>query len=144
VNAIICVGTLSMARIIKNRKINQFNRQVIAILLAAGAMIGWLRFQQSLRYWYYFIEIGLDPHPVYLAVSGALIGIAFSLALILLLMRRRITRKFILGMSMVTAAWLWIDRLFVIQPASRAAYLPSVILLTALLIILNLLSQFLP
>ena len=117
---------------------------VIAILLAAGALIGWLRFQQSLRYWYYFIEIGLDPHPAYLAASGALAGTAFSLGLVVHLMRKRSARKLILVISIAVVIWLWADRLFIIQPPSRAAILPVTILLTLMVLILNILSAYLP
>jgi hypothetical protein len=81
--------------------------------LAVYALVGWLRLQGALSYWYYFLELGLRPHPLYLLISGGLIGLGYSLALVFHLIRHRLTPLLIrvLGFGLIT--WIWIDRIWI-------------------------------
>ena len=133
-----------MPWIIKNRKIKRLHYWIIASLLASAALFGWLRFQQALRYWYYFVDLALHPRPLYFAISGGLVGIFFSIALLLHFIRSHLIRKFTLVISAAMLAWIYVDRIWIIEPQARAALLPVTVLITLATIMLNLLTIYLP
>lgn len=108
-------------------------------LLAFYALVGWLRLQQALFFWNYLLELGLRPHPVYLAVSGGLIGVGYSLALIFYVFRTKFTSQFIrvLGISLII--WIWIDRIWIGIQETFINLLPVTILITACTISIDIL-----
>ncbi|MDO9547074.1 MAG: hypothetical protein Q7J07_10060 [Pelolinea sp.] len=108
-------------------------------LLAIYALIGWLRFQQTLSYWYYLLELDLWPHPVYLAISGGLIGIGYSLALVCHLFRVRYTPQFIRVLGIALIIWIWIDRIWIGIREGFIDLLPVTILITACTISIDIL-----
>jgi len=87
------------------------------IVLAVGLLIfsiaGWLRLQQSLADWHYLLDLGLQPGPLYLALTGAMTGAGGMIAALGVWLRLRcgfvLTRIFMV----VWQAWNWIDRLWV-------------------------------
>lgn len=84
-----------------------------ALILAIPAISGWMRFQQALRHWYYLIDLNIWPHPIYIAVSGGLIGIGYSLALIFHFAKMRFTSTYVRFLGITLLIWLWIDRIFI-------------------------------
>lgn len=88
-------------------------------VLVAGMLIfsatGWLRLQQSLAEWNFLREIGLQPGPLYLALTGGLTGACGLAAGVGVWLRQRwaftFTRVFIVAWQ----AWSWIDRLWLAQ-----------------------------
>ena len=119
----------------KTRRIYLLTILFIAII----ATIGWMRFQQALRHWYYLISINLWPHPFYLAITGGLIGIGYSLALIFHFTQKPFTGLYLqlLGSSLII--WLWIDRIFIGMRESFPLLLAGTILITIMLILLDIL-----
>ena len=105
-----------------------------ALILAIFSVIGWMRFQQTLRHWYYLVDLGIWPHPVYLAVSGGLIGIGFGLALIFHLSRSRFTLFAIRILEIVLLIWLWIDRIFIGMRESFLLLLAGTVMITLIVI----------
>jgi hypothetical protein len=93
----------------KDRRV-AWNAAVVMIFIAT---IGWMRFQQALRHWYYLINLGVWPPPVYQAVSGGLIGISFSLGLIFHILKRPFTISYLRVINALLFVWLWIDRIFI-------------------------------
>ncbi len=85
-------------------------------LLAAGLLLillsGWLRLQQAIADWQTLVQIGLKPGPVYLAVSGALIGVGGLGCLIGVWLRSKWGFGFTRGFVLVWQAWTWADRLW--------------------------------
>lgn len=86
-------------------------------LLAAGLLIlsiwGWLRLQQSLAGWDQLTEIGVQPGPLYIAVTGALIGAGGLAAAIGVWMRARPGFWFARVFAVAWQAWNWADRLWI-------------------------------
>ena len=112
---------------------------ISAFLLMLYALVGWLRLQQTLLYWYYFLELSLWPHPLYLAVSGGAIGIGYSLALIFHLARFEYTARFIRFLGILLIIWIWIDRIWIGMRDAFISLLPITIIITGCTIGLDLL-----
>ena len=110
-----------------------------AFFLTLYALIGWLRLQQTLLYWYYFLELDLWPHPLYLAISGGAIGIGYSLALIFHLTRFKYTARYIHFLGILLIIWVWIDRIWIGMRDSFTSLLPITIIITLCTIGLDLL-----
>jgi hypothetical protein len=128
-----------MATTIINKKRIRRRFWTSAFLLAVFTLVGWLRFQQALRYWYYLIEIKLWPHPLYFAASGGLIGLGYGLALLFHLLRFRYISLYIRVLTALFLIWLWIDRIWIVTRESFLPLLPITILITVCTIGLNLL-----
>lgn len=77
------------------------------------AVIGWMRFQQALRHWFYLIDLGVWPPPMYQAVSGGLIGVAHSLGLLFQIIRAPFTPIYLRIINALIFFWLWVDRIFI-------------------------------
>ena len=110
-----------------------------AFLLAFYALVGWLRLQQALTFWYYLLELGLRPHPIYLAISGGLIGIWYSLALIYHLFRLKFTPLIIRVLGIILIIWIWIDRIWIGIRQTFFDLLPVTIMITACTISIDIL-----
>jgi len=59
---------------------------MICILIS---LTGWLRILSTLSPYYYLQEIGIDPQPIYLILSGVLIGVLFFASILFLLLRKK-------------------------------------------------------
>jgi hypothetical protein len=117
----------------KKNKVEKRQRRkfwISAISIALYALIGWLRFQQTLLYWYYLIELDLWPHPIYLAISGGLIGTGYSLAFIFHVIRYKFTHQYIRVLGLILIVWIWIDRIWIGMRDSFVPLLPITILIT--------------
>ncbi len=112
---------------------------ISAFLLMLYALVGWLRLQQTFLYWYYFLELSLWPHPLYLAVSGGAIGIGYSLALIFHLARFKYTARYIRFLGILLITWIWIDRIWIGMRNAFISLLPITIIITGCTIGLDLL-----
>ena len=108
-----------------------------AFATAGISAVGWMRFQQTLRHWFYLIDINLWPHPIYLAITGGLIGIGFSLGLILHLTANPHTNQFLRILCVILVVWLWVDRIFIGMRESFTILLASTLLITICLVLLD-------
>ncbi len=125
--------------IIKKKKRARRRYWISAFLLMLYALVGWLRLQQTLLYWYYLLGLGLWPHPLYLAVSGGVIGAGYSLALIFHLVRFKYTARYIRFLGILLIIWIWIDRIWIGMRDSFTSLLPITIIITVCTIGLDLL-----
>jgi len=114
----------------KTRRIYLLTTAILVIPAAAG----WMRFQQALRHWYYLIDLNVWPRPIYFAVSGGLIGIGYSLALIFHFLKLRFTEVYLRILGITLILWLWVDRIFVGIRESFRLLLPVTILITLFVI----------
>ena len=128
-----------MGDIVKKKKRARRRYCFSAFFLTLYALVGWLRLYQTLLYWYYFLELGLWPHPIYLAVSGGAIGIGYSLALIFHLARFKYTARFIRFLGILLIVWIWIDRIWIGMCDLFISLLPITIIITGCTIGLDLL-----
>ncbi len=107
-------------------------------LLAAGLLLisltGWLRMQQALVDWQALVQIGLKPGPVYLAVSGALIGLGGLACLIGVWLRSKWGFGFTRGFVLVWQAWSWADRLWLARSDTALSNWPFALGATVLIL----------
>ena len=106
-------------------------KRTAALLMAIlYACMGWLRLYNSLRLRAYLVSLGVWPDPLYQAISGGLIGAAFTITGLLTLFRHAraafITRR----AGLVFLAWLWADRVFLSDLPSFLNLLPVSILIS--------------
>lgn len=108
-------------------------------ILAAGLLIlsvsGWLRLQQALAGWRDLTEIGIQPGPLYIAVTGGLIGAGGLVAALSVWLRSRRGFQFTRVFALIWQAWAWADRLWVSSAENAAAGWPFALGATALILI---------
>ena len=89
-----------------------FRRQILAALLMIFlSFMGWLRLAESIRLWKTLIEINLNPAPMYLAITGGLIGVLSLISAISLLLRIKWSIFFSRFWVILFAIWLFFDHL---------------------------------
>lgn len=94
-------------------------RHTVAIyLLIIYAGIGWLRLYNALRFSDYLTSLGLWPGPLYMAVSGGMIGLGFSCACLLMLVRHRHAAAAVRLVCVFFLTWFWADRIWLSDPQS--------------------------
>lgn len=104
-------------------------------LLALGVLsiagLNLLRFQQALELWEFWAEL-LPISPLYLVVTGLLLGLA-GLALFWGLWRGlRWAPRFLYLVFAVYLVYYWLDRLLLAHPQSRQTNLPCAAAMTVL------------
>ena len=96
------------------------------------SLLGWMRMVDSIQDWYWLNVAGVDPGPLYLAVTGGLWGLVGLLALIWMLLDRPWSRLVGLAAALLFALTYWIDQLFIANRDSAGANLPFAALFTLL------------
>jgi hypothetical protein len=66
-----------------------WRRAMALLILLAISLLGWLRMAEAIRLYPYLYEIGLSIHPIYLVLSGVLIGLLFLLTVIFIISREK-------------------------------------------------------
>jgi len=105
-----------------------------SLVLIMISALGWMRFQQALRHWYYLIELDIQPHPIYSAVTGGWIGIAYVLGLLFHLARKSFTAIYLRFSGVAVLIWLWIDRIFISKRVFFSLLLAGTVFLTLCMI----------
>ncbi len=88
-----------------------FELWVLVIILLVGALEGFLRLQAAVYAWVVLSGIGISPGPLYLAISGAVWGLALLVAAAGLFFRQRWAPAYTRIAALVLALAYWIDRL---------------------------------
>lgn len=104
-------------------------RAVTVFCLFWYALLGWLRFYETLVYRSYLTKLNIWPRPEYILGSGLLIGLAFSLAILFVLLKVRYTSAYVRWLGGIFLAWLWFDHIWF---GTRAAFFSQVLVLTAI------------
>ena len=89
-----------------------WRRILLLCLLPVYALIGWLRLSEALRFREYLVELNIWPRPLYFAVTGAVLGAAFTLAWFFLLIKFKWSGRFNRLLGFVFLFWFWIDRIW--------------------------------
>ena len=87
--------------------------KLLLVGLVGLSLSGWLRLYQSISLWADLQAIGVQPGPLYLAVSGALIGLAGLAAALSLWLRTRRAAPVAGGVVAAWLGWNWIDKLWI-------------------------------
>jgi len=74
--------------------------------------MGWLRLHGALTFQDYFTTLNIWPRPIYLAISGGMIGVSFTLAVLLILFNCRYANKYARWLAIVFLMWFWVDRIW--------------------------------
>ena len=107
-----------------------------AFFLLAYALMGWLRLYNYIRFWGYLQELGIWPSPLYLALSGGLIGLAFSAALVVFGLRLKVRVLLVRLVGLVFLLWLWLDRILLSDRPTFIFLLPVTVIITLLTVFL--------
>jgi hypothetical protein len=111
-----------------------FNLWVLALGLLASAFAGFLRLQAAVYAWDVLTHLGLQPGPLYAALSGAIWGIVSLAAALGLLLRLRwapvFTRFGVAGLALV----YWADRLLFTHSADGQINAPFAAAATVVLV----------
>ena len=89
-----------------------FELWVLVWVLLASALAGFLRLQAALYSWDVLIQVGLQPGPLYPALSGAVWGLISFTGAVGLVFRQRWAPIFTRFGAAGMALGYWIDRLF--------------------------------
>ncbi len=101
-----------------------FELWVLVLVLLAGALEGFLRLQAAVYTWSMLAVIGITPGPLYLAISGAIWGLALLVAAAGLFFRQRWAPGYARIAAAVLALAYWIDRLAFTRSADAQANWP--------------------
>ena len=109
---------------------------VAAFFLLTYALMGWLRLYNYIRFWDYMQELGIWPSPLYLALSGGLIGLAFSAALVVFGLGLKVHVQLVRLVGLVFLLWLWLDRILLSDRQTFIFLLPVTVTITLLTVFL--------
>jgi hypothetical protein len=104
-------------------------------LMAILAGFGWLRLYNAVRLYDYLSALNLWPSPLYLAISGAGMGLVFSAAGWLWVWRSPHAVRAVRVAGVLFLAWFWADRIWLSTP-DRFLDLLAISLITSLAIVL--------
>lgn len=96
----------------RSNKRGRWRRTILIALLGIYALMGLLRLRGALTFQDYFITLNIWPRPIYLAITGGMIGFAFTLAVFLLLFNWRYAYKYARWLAVVFLLWFWADRIW--------------------------------
>jgi hypothetical protein len=111
-----------------------FNLWVLALALFASALAGFLRMQAAFYAWDVLTQLGLQPGPLYAALSGAVWGCVSLAAALGLLFRQRWAPVFTRFGAAGLALFYWIDRLFFTRSPDAQVNTPFAAGMTAVLL----------
>lgn len=97
-------------------------------VLTAGLLIisltGWLRLQQAFADWQTLSQIGVSPGPLYIAISGGVIGAGALVSAVGVWLRSKWFFSFTRGFALVWQAWAWVDRLWLARSETALSNWP--------------------
>ncbi len=99
------------------------------------SLSGWLRLEQSLTRWDDLSQAGLQSGPLYLAITGALVGLAGLVAGIALWRRSRWAPRLTLAVVVGWIIWLWVDRLWIARSPAALTNWPFLLGASTLILI---------
>ena len=98
--------------------------KLLSLLLFIFALMGWLRFSQSIYQWQYLVMYQVKPGPLYILISGLLIGISMSIGLIAFWLRKLWSKKFLqITIAIIFIGW-WLDYLILTRNPAAFTNLP--------------------
>jgi len=111
----------------KSARRAKWRRIAVIISLSAIAMAGWLRARETLVYWSYLLKLKIWPSPLYILLSGLVIGLTFSLGVLFVAIQLRFAPLYIRISGVLLLLWLWCDYIFL---GTREAFFDQVLVLT--------------
>ena len=115
-----------------SRMLRRFHFWMTWLSFALLSAAGWMRMVDSITDRYWLNLAGVAPGPGYLAITGALWGLAGLAAAVWLLVRPTSGRAAASIIALGVALSYWIDRLFIDQAPLAGSNAPFALLLTLL------------
>lgn len=123
----------------KNKR--PFLFKLLSLILLLMALYGWLRFGQSIYQWKFLLDFGVNPSPLYILVSGLLIGVVLTTALIAFWFQLKWSTRFVQVSVVLAALYWWLDYLLLTQ--NQAAFSNWPFRLAASLVVLGFIFSYL-
>ena len=98
--------------------------KLLALVLFILSLSGWLRLEQTVARWDSLVQAGIHPGPLYLAVTGAAIGITALVASVAVWRRVRTAPRLALLVLAVWLVWLWVDHLWIASSPTALSNAP--------------------
>ncbi|MFZ3078457.1 MAG: hypothetical protein WA109_02125 [Bellilinea sp.] len=108
--------------------------KLLAFGMLALSLSGWLRLEQSVARWDALSQAGLQPGPLYLAITGALAGLAALAVCTAIWRRSRWTPGLTLAVLVGWIIWLWVDRLWIARSPAALTNWPFLLGACALIL----------
>ncbi len=133
-------GAIPLKSIFKHR--SSFWLNFLALCLLVLSLSGWLRGIGSIMRWGQLTQLGVQPGPFYLTVTGLLVGLLGLAGAIGIWTRSRWAPVYSNLVVFSWLTWLWIDRLLIaVSPTARSNWPflagASVLLLVGVFLILQ-------
>jgi len=116
------------------KKKRPFLLKLIILSLALIAVMGWLRVYQSIYQWETLLRFGVRPGPWYSLISGAVIGVVGTIAVVSTWLRLAWSQKFVQFSIVILAASWWLDYLIFSRSSIAFYNLPFRIVATSIFI----------
>ena len=116
------------------KKKRPFLLKLIILSLALIAVMGWLRVYQSIYQWETLLRFGVRPGPWYSLISGAVIGVVGTIAVVSTWLRFAWSQKYVQISIVILAAGWWLDYLIFSQSSIAFYNLPFRIVATSIFI----------
>lgn len=114
------------------KKKRPFLLKLIIFSLALIAIMGWLRVYQSIYQWEFLVEYAIKPGPWYSLITGALVGILASIAVVSAWFQWDWSSKFVqISLLVITIGW-WLDYLIFSRSSIAFYNLPFRIVATVI------------
>lgn len=132
---------MSMPADLLKVKKRPFLFKLLSLILLSMALFGWLRFGQSIYQWQYLLELQIKPAPLYILLSGLLIGTSMTIGLIAFWFHLSWAQRFVqISVAAVTTLW-WLDYLLLTR--NQAAFINWAFRLLASLVVLGFIYGYL-
>lgn len=106
------------------QKKRSFWLKFLAFTLLILSLTGWLRLYQSFYQWQWLVELGVNPGPLYTAVSGAVSGLAAGVGAAALWLHLSWSKRYIQICVLVLMAASWLEYLLFTRTDAGFADLP--------------------
>lgn len=116
--------------VLNTKKPGGWKRWLLFLMLLPYTLLGWLRMGVALRQWHYLVKLGVWPRPLYFVLSGGLIGLVFTIACLVLLIRKPFEIIAVRAAGWLFLAWFWVDRIWLGTRESFYTQLAVAILIT--------------
>ncbi|MHB8135206.1 MAG: hypothetical protein ACYDH1_13405 [Anaerolineaceae bacterium] len=116
----------------KNRR--PFLFKLFSFILFSMAVMGGLRFFQSIYQWQYLLDYQVKPGPLYSLISGLLIAVIMSIGMVGFWLRKVWSKTYLhISIAIISIAW-WLDYLLFTKNSAAFSNWPFRLLATTIVV----------
>ena len=116
----------------KNRR--PFLFKLFSFILFSMAVMGGLRFFQSIYQWQYLLDYQVKPGPLYSMISGLLIAVIMSIGMVGFWLRKVWSKTYLqISIAIISIAW-WLDYLLFTKNSAAFSNWPFRLLATMIVV----------